>query len=350
MSDTYASDPIYLGGIPSNRLEKILAAIPRAPARISVKTLCERIGMEYSKSSQAMLNRDLKELLRSKPNLKLAKKKVGKENEWFFAQGAPVQIIPSMDDHTALAFQLASLYLRDHMAPDTIHSLEPFLKEAGKRLSSRNGVASWKDKIYVSPLGLKRVSPIIRSCVRDVVYSAILNERAIRIEYHRRGETEMKSRIVSPLGLVIRDYILYVVCYHHENGKIPYQPLQRIRCAVIADGETFVRPDGFSLSDYVDQNMGFQYKGSSVLDLKLRIGKQSTISVTECRLAGQQRLYPDPADPECSIVEALVPNSLELRQWIRALGPRAEVLAPKHLRLELAEEIEQSARRYGVVT
>ncbi len=43
-----------------------------------------------------------------------------------------------------------------------------------------------------------------------------------------------------------------------------------------------------------------------------------------------------------------VANTLEIRQWIRSMGPAAEVIEPGFLRAEFAEEAKELARTYRV--
>ena len=86
------------------------------------------------------------------------------------------------------------------------------------------------------------------------------------------------------------------------------------------------------------------------LDLKLRVGSNSAYSLRECQLANRQVLIDDPENPGGSILSAEVPNTVELRQWIRSLGLNAEVLEPIFLRHEMAEEVATLARRYGCLS
>ncbi len=77
-------------------------------------------------------------------------------------------------------------------------------------------------------------------------------------------------------------------------------------------------------------------------DTSLRyLDKQSAFSVAECPLADRQELVPD---GDGFSLTAVVPNTLELRQWIRSLGPSAEVLEPGFLRTQIAEEIDALSR------
>lgn len=81
------------------------------------------------------------------------------------------------------------------------------------------------------------------------------------------------------------------------------------------------------------------------------MARQAYISLSECPLKGQLTLVPsaDPGAEDGGVLTADVPNSFELRQWLRSLGPNAEVLEPGFLRNEIAQDILVQAQRYGVV-
>jgi predicted DNA-binding transcriptional regulator YafY len=280
----------------------------------------------------------------------------GKESkQWFFHADAPVLISPSLDDHTALAFELADAFLRELMPPETIVALKPFVKEAGKRLANRRQIAAakWKDKIHVFPIGLRKKAPRILPEVRDVVYQALLDDRAIRIVHLSRGQSAPVARVISPLGLVVRGYVVYLYGLPKEQYEKPEKrvlsfALHRTRSAEMLVNEPFLRPEGFLLAAYEDVLSMPRKDEQKVIDLVLRIGENSTISMRECPLVGRQTLEQDSAFPgkKRCILRAQVPNTEELRQWIRSLGPNAEVLEPAQLRLEIAAEVRELASRY----
>jgi len=344
--------PFFSENIPAGRFRRMLDLIPRWPGSISDEKLLlelERSGFAVSKRT---VQRDLEGIREAEPELGLDRKIQGKEpRQWFFKADAPVRISPSLDDHTALAFQLASTFISQLMPPATLDALKPFVREAEKRLSHRHllAAARWKEKVHVFPLGLQRKPPTIRPEVRDVVYQAILNEQSIRITHVARNAKDSKVHLISPLGLVIRDYLIYLVATMNKNGTVLQFGLHRSRSAELAIEAPFVRPDGFVLRDYAEEKIGYHFEGSADLQLELRLGKQGSISVRECPLAGRQTLSQDPDDQDAWILSADVPNSVELRQWIRSLGPSTEVLAPGFLRAEFADEIAKLAKRYGVI-
>ena len=340
--------------IPANRFKAMLQMIPRAPESISTERILERLNAGGFGVDLRTVQRNLKDLVES-GEFGLASEKKGRESaRWHYLADAPMTIFPSLDDHTALAFRLADAFLQSLMPPETVHALRPFVDEAGRHLAKRRQAAAgkWQDKIHVFPRGLRRKSPPIAKEIRDTVYQALLDEKAIYLSYATPGRPLPNELTISPLGLIIRDYSLYLIGLPVEQYERPQKKflpfaLHRIRAIETLDAVQFLRPVGFSLADHEDP-LGKPRKGESkYYDLVIRIGARTLVSMRECPLAGRQTLEKDATDPEGrTLLKARVPNTEELRQWIRSLGPNAEVIEPKSLRAEMAEEFAILAKRY----
>jgi len=339
--------------IPTNRFTAMLQMIPRAPDSISTERLYERLSaVGFKNFGLRDVQRDLRKLVES-DEFGLSSEKRGKESaRWQYLADAPVTIFPSLDDHTALAFRLADAFLQSLMPPETVRALRPFVEEAGKHLSKRRQSAAgkWQDKIHVFPQGMRKRAPSINPAVRETVYRAILEEKPLRLIHKSRGKKETNDLVVSPVGLVIRDYMIYLYGWHHERNKVYTFALNRMQSADILEDEHFWRPPAsFFLAENEDM-VSMRIDGSPRLDLKLRIGSISTFSLKECPLVGKKTRTSEPGKQKGGKLTAEVPNTVELRQWIRSLGPNAEVLEPTFLRHEIGSEIATLAQRYGCLT
>lgn len=339
--------------IPANRFKAMLQMIPRAPDSISTERLRNKLSAAGFEVDLRTVQRNLKDLVES-GEFGLASEKKGRESAcWQYCADAPITIFPSLDDHTALAFRLADAFLQSLMPPETVKALRPFVEEAGRHLSKRRQAAAgkWQDKIHVFPQGMRKRAPGIKPEVREAVYRALLEEKPLHLLHLSRGKQKASEFVISPLGLVIRDYLIYLYGLTKEKKQVLSFALNRTLSAEVLEDEVFEKPAaGFSLAEH-EHLVSMPIKGSPRLDLKLRIGSNSTYSLRECPLANRQVLIDD--DPENhggSILSAEVPNTVELRQWIRSLGPNAEVLEPSFLRYEMAEEVATLARRYGCLT
>lgn len=312
-----------------------------------IKQALERRGYVIDKRT---VQRDLNKLAKTF-NLQSSRGD-GPSKRWSYAQDAPVKFFPSMDEHTALSFQLMQAFLKPLMAPETLDSMEPFFKKSAELLSQRTEVAArWQEKVHVIPLGLPRIPPTVNHDVQKVIYQALLHEQPLRVHYRSRSSEVYKEHLVSPLGLVIRDHVSYLVLVMNKSGHLGCWPLQRFKDAKEDLNAEYSRPDSFNLAAYAKENIGFKMSNaptvmgeSPPLELELRMDEISAVSVAECPVSARQTMSKQ-ADGSF-LLSASVPDTHELRCWIRSLGQRVEVLAPGHLRAEIAEEIASMFQRY----
>lgn len=327
----------------------MLEFIPREDS-VSVEEIeqaLKRRGFEIDKRT---VQRDLNKLA---GDFNLRSHRVGTAKHWSYSRDTTVRFFPSMDEHTALSFQLMQSFLKPLMAPETLDSMVPFFKKSAELLSQRKGTAArWQEKIHALPLGLPRIPPTVNPEVQKAIYQALLHERPLRVHYRSRSSEVYKEHVISPLGLVIRDYVSYVVLVMNKNGNQGYWPLQRFNNAEIDSNAKYLRPDDFNLAAYAKENLGFKMSNaptimgeSPPLELELRMGEMAAVSVAECPVSARQTLSKQ--GDEGFLLSATVPNTHELRCWIRSFGQQVEVLAPRHLRAEIADEITAMMKNYN---
>ena len=325
----------------SLRYIAMLEFIPRDPESVSVNDIIqalERRGFIVDKRS---IQRDLIKLSQL---FKLTPSKEGQSNRWSFSEDAPIIFFPSMDEHTAISFQLIQAYMRPLLAPETLDSIAPLFKKSAERLSQRaEPPARWQEKIHVLPLGLQRITPKVDPDVQENVYQALLWELPLQIHYQPRNADNTKDYFITPLGLVIRDYVSYVVAAMKNDGSVRQFALHRFKSAEIVD-EEYLIPAGFNLAAYANENFGFQMSEATTLDLSLWMDKSAAVSVAECQVSERQTMIEQ--EDGSVILSAMVPNTLELRRWICSFGQQVEVLQPGYLRAEIAEEIGAMLKRY----
>lgn len=325
----------------SLRYLAMLEFIPKDPEEVTVEQIMQALDRRGFSIDKRTIQRDLNKLAES---FELGSWKDGQSRRWSYSEKAPVRLFPSMDEHTALSFQLMQAFLQHLLPPETLDSIDPWFKKAAVRLSQRKEVAAkWQEKIHVLPLGLPRQPPTIDTKVQEEVYQALLWELPLRIHYRARNSERFKEYFISPLGLVIRDYITYVVAAVNDDGSIRQFVLHRFKDAECEDAE-YLRPTLFNLKAYAKENFGFQMSESPTVDLELWMDEAAAKSVAECPVDKRQKMV-EQTDGSFLLL-ATVPNTLELRRWIYSLGNQVEVLQPSHLRNDFSVEIAAMSERY----
>ncbi|MGZ8983026.1 MAG: helix-turn-helix transcriptional regulator [Methylotenera sp.] len=269
-----------------------------------------------------------------------------KPQRWYYKPDALPVVLSSFDDQTALSFVLVQKYLKSLMPPETLEKLNPWFKKASKRLLSRQGhTAKWQEKIHVLTTGLPRLSPSINPIVQSTVYQAVLNELPLRIKHHARGVKEPKEHLISPLGLVVKGGIIYLAATHNEKGDVLQFALHRTLDAQCDTQTAYIKPlrKWINLHSYAEEKFGFPMGYPETLTLKLHLTGHAVISVTDCPISKKQTIV---KNNDGCLLTAEVPNTLELRQWIRSLGLDATIIEPTSLRLEFKQDLASLSKRY----
>jgi predicted DNA-binding transcriptional regulator YafY len=263
---------------------------------------------------------------------------------WSWDRNAPLLDIPSMNLQTAVTLELVRAYMALALPRTTLLTLQPYFDRARSTLdrSSSARLSRWPRKVKVVPRGQPLLAPAVSDAVLEVVYGSLLDERRFSARYRKRGAEVDKDYEVSPLGLVVRNGILVLVCTLQEEAEIKHLVLHRMRSACRL--ERSVRPPpGFNLQDHV-QSGGAAFHYGRKLSLRLLMRKEAAITLRETPLSTDQVLREVDASQE--LLEATVPDTLELRAWLTSYGGLVEVLAPRELRDYMADTARAMAARY----
>ncbi len=318
----------------------MLRFIPRAPRKVAVSRLGEILEERGFTVDRRSIQRDLVKLSSFFP---LICDDRSKPYGWSWLRDSDPFDLPGMDAHGALSFRLAAEHLA-HLLPATTRSyLEPYFRRATgvlDRLDTEKmgGIlGSWPAKVRVIAAGLARVAPPIDAEVNEAVQSALLRERRLWVSYRRRGETTAREFDVSPLALVHRETVAYLVATARDYDDIIQLALHRIDEAEMLDEPRHER-SGFDIDQYI-QGGAFDFPvGEEAIVLEACFAPQVIPSIVEAPLSDDQ-CASALEDGRLHVV-ATVADTNQLRAWLRGFGPYVEVLAPPALR----EEMRAAAR------
>lgn len=322
---------------------EMLRLIPRAPRKIDGATLEARlrdVGYDIDRRS---IQRDLQKLSDFFP---IVSDERSKPFGWSWSTDGAVFDIPGMDAHAALAFHLADLHLQGLLPAPLRDNLKPWFDRARKLLDElrAGGVKTWAHKVCAVPPVLPRRPPAVDPGVHDAVHEALFRERRVHLVYCKRGEDHAKEYDASPLGLVTRDAMAYLVCTLRDYTDVVQLALHRIRSAEVLD-DPAPPPKGWSLETYVKSGaLGF-LRADQPVQLAVLLDPFAAVSLQEAPLAKDQATLKQ-ADGRV-LLTATVADTTELRSWLLGLGPLGEVVGPASLREEIAQAARRMVARYG---
>lgn len=326
---------------PVLRQWELLRAIPRHPRKRTAKELQEWLEEAGFEASLRSVQRDLNDLATLFP---LTADDRERPFGWSWT-GDAVFDLPGMDTATALSFELTGQFLEELWPQGAFRDLAPYQKRAREVLQhvDREGLKSWTDKVRLLPRGLKLHPPEIRANVLEAVYRALLEERRFEADYCPRGTTESRTYEVNPLGLVVRDGILYLVATLWRYSNPVHLAVHRLERVNLLEATTWW-PEDFDLDTHIAEG-GFRYpRSEATIQLRALFSHAAAWHLAETPLSEDQALTETEDGVE---VLATVQDTEELKWWLQGFGDAVMVLGPEELVDEFREMAVRLANAYG---
>jgi len=213
-----------------------------------------------------------------------------------------------------------------------------FEKITGGMLSETGGAAepSLDAFISVRTPGAGRVDDKTFRAVR----LALLDQLELRIEYQAKGRPAFTPRRLQPYHLACIANRWVLVARDAEKGAVRTYILARCRNPVVTKTQ-FVRPADFDPVAYLGTSLGV-WTGSGTTIVKLRISAAGAHHVLERKWHDTQR---ETRLPEGAVEVTFALSDLnDVTRWILGFGADCEVLEPKELRTQIAEEGRRMAQ------
>ena len=321
----------------------MLREVPRHPRKISTSDLKQRLAAAGFETTLRTIQRDLIKLSGALP----LRADDAKPQGWSWETHAPQLDLPTLEPQAALVFHLAERYLQPLLPASTLDYLSPWFRTASGVLDNQgNGLSAWRKKIRVLAPGQPMQPPEIDSEIQAVVTQALLLNRRIAVTYRRRNSKVDKEYEASPLGLVVRDQVIYLVCTLREYQDVKQLVLGRMKSAQLLDTPA-KDLDGFDLDQYIAEGeFGMPLETGKTIKLVVDFDRPVAITFIERPLEANQKVQE--IDEKTIRLTATVPDTKELRRWLLEFGARAEVIGPEALRNEMKAVIEGMTTRYKI--
>nr|WP_249222960.1 WYL domain-containing protein [Noviherbaspirillum sp. L7-7A] len=322
----------------------MLRFIPRAPSKISVRDLCDKLRDADFPVTSRTVQRDLLELSAVFP---LAVDDRTKPFGWSWQRDAPSFDLPGLTVPEALTLTLVEQHLRDQLPPIALDALQPHFHSAARILSLADGMkisTSWLHKVRtIAPLQPLQPPAIDEDCQRTI-YLALMRDQQLKLHYKKRNaaeETVYES--VHPLAIIQRGGLIYLVCIFAGHDDVKTLALHRVRHAHMTS-ESARRKPGFDLDQFIASG-----------ELGFRTGEPIILRATFTRTAGEH-LYETPLSSD-QILEvgeqgtltltATVAATRTLVFWLTGFGSGVVVHEPVQLRAEMKEIALRMATAYS---
>jgi predicted DNA-binding transcriptional regulator YafY len=321
----------------------LLRLIPRAPRKADVSQLLALLADAGHAITRRQLQRDLNTLSRLFP---ISADERGVAHGWSWLREAPAFDLPRMDGATALSVKLLEQFIPQLLPPTLKDHLQPYFRQADTALAEHAApsLGHWLDRVRVVPREMPLLAPEVDTTVARTVYQSLLDGVRFTADYASRSapSPEPREYVVSPLGLVARGNLLYLVCTLWDYTDIRQLAMHRIRTATATDVPV-TTPAGFDLDQYIAEGE-FHYPVGPEIKLEARFYRGAATHLYETPLSVDQQITD--LDADHVLVTATVRDTEQLHWWLLGFGSMVTVLSPDSLRVEMAQELANAARAY----
>lgn len=271
-----------------------------------------------------------------------------------------------MPAYMALAMSLSQKHLKQILPSSTQRELSQVFSSAQEKLekSERKLSASHylklTDAVEFFQRGQSLQAPDFDMQVLDRIYQAILMGRRVDIRY--RSGKDIKSYSLHPHGVAIMLPKLYLVAKKHEDMQTKSEPqsyegddfrhflIHKIETIELSRYSNFVSDD-FQFKAYLEAgNMDLLIDRNDkqcydlILELDTIEGSSLLQDLRESPIAVNQTLEPV-ANTRWQL-KASVRRTVQLRNWLLALGAEAKVLQPAIIVDDLVQHLQEQLSHY----
>lgn len=319
----------------------MLHSIPRYPHKIHVSTLLSKLQASGFETTARTIQRDLNTLSTTIP----LTSDEGNPQGWSWLEEAVQLDLPALEPQAALTFQLVERYMQSLLPASTLAYLQPWFATAEAVLNQQStSITSWPNKIRVLPRGVQLQAPTIAPQVQSLIYQSLSQEQRVHISYLSRASKELKDYTISPLALVVRDKVIYVLCTMKDYTDIRQLALHRI-CSAEPTSQAINRPKDFDVDAYIASGAFGILDSDRNLKLVANFSANAAAHLYETPISIDQQLQ---SQEDGSVkLTATVKDTLEICWWLLAFGDQVEVLGPAKLRKKMSEMVKRMSEKYA---
>jgi len=170
---------------------------------------------------------------------------------------------------------------------------------------------------------------------------AVFRQQTCLITYHSYHDDRIKTFKIDPLRFFERDGGLYLFVRTTDYGSIRLLAVERVITLTVTN-ERFVEPDNFDPDAMLEGAFGLIF--DEQVCYRIWFSAEKARYIEERRWSANQEIsYLD----DGSVVLSMSTSGwFEVKRWILAFGPEAELLEPVELRQELAETVKNVLAHY----
>ncbi|NVK24446.1 MAG: WYL domain-containing protein [Gammaproteobacteria bacterium] len=298
----------------------MLKCIPIYPKSLTTRQIHEHVKAFEPNISLRTIQRDLMELT-DVIGLTFDDDSKSEGYGWSFAFDSPNQFIPSISKEEALSLKLVQEHLKLYLPSHTYERLTALFKKSDNVLQNSSETKDWSSLVQPMPQALSFTPTDVNQEHIDAIYNGLMNESWLHIQYGNKDKTYK----VKPLGVIIRDSKLVMVCQYDGFDNVRNLLVHRLKSVEVLD-QTF--QSDFSLKDYIAKQAAAVLLNKDNIELTFEAKGYVKNLLNESELNETQKV--SQLSEDWVLVKVSVPHTVELENWllsqlhdIRLLGPES---------------------------
>lgn len=319
-----------------SRQWEMLKLLPNRAPGLTAAELHQQLEEAGHRTTKRTVERDLNELSSLFP---LHCNDKGTPYGWYWQPGRSIDL-PGITVGEALTLRLVEDSIRPLVPGLMLKSLEPRFSQARQKLTAlgeESASARWVDKVASVQPALNLIAPDINAEHLDQLHRALLEDLQLHCRYRSANKNRVHELTLSPLGLVQRGQITYLVACAEIFDDVRLYAAHRFE-AVTLLSQPGRRPADFKLSDYV-QSGAMQFGEGQMIQLRAWVDPTLAKRLRETPLSEDMKLI-DESDG--ALLTATINNSWELKWWLLSQAGAIRIDEPKTLRQSLIDSQRQS--------
>lgn len=319
---------------------ELLKLLPTRGASKTAAQLTRALNDAGFDITKRQVERDLNELMEA---FTLDRNDSSIPHGWKWVAGASVDL-PGMTITEALSLRLVEDTLKPLMPVSMLEGLETRFRQAEKQLlalGKENRNAKWASKVRTVSPAMPLMPPEIDSAVLATVQESLLSDVQIEIDYQAMRDEAGKKMLLSPLALVNRGTVTYLVATAFEYEDVRLYAMHRIRNATRTNNAV-KRPANFDLDEYI-QAGGLHFSHGKTIRLNAWLSPALARLLEETPMSEDQSLA---LDGDRIKLTATVSDSWQLTWWLMSQGSDIQVISPVVLRRRIAGRLADAVAQY----
>ena len=226
------------------------------------------------------------------------------------------------------------------------------IQRSTKHDFANSQLGHWHEHLITLPNVVQ--APQLNSDVVANIHEAILQQRALEIEYHNKWQAQPSYRVIYPIGLVFIDNMMYLTGFNPVKDSIDDDELlkahrnfavSRIKAATVVDTAIpdWVSRDAFSLNN-LNKLGKLELTFGDDIRLVLKVQKYACQHLFERPLSADQKITQ--LDDTWNQVTATVANTQRLHDWLVGMSQLAVVVKPLEVREVIYQRLQSALDLY----